>query len=345
MPTQTPVHPSQTASSITSAKRAIHFNALLALLVWFFWALLARHRGFISVAHHWKISLTMVLGSLVGGGTSEGGAAIAFPVFTKILHIPPPDARLFSFAIQTVGMGAASLSILYQKIPIEKRALAWAGTGGIFGVVLSTYLLVPNIPSAMVRVFFTAMVTSLALVLLLARCIGTFRHDAMPLFGAREKLLLVVAGVLGGTLSGFIGCGENIVVFMVMVVLFRVNEKVVTPTTVILMWMVTASAFLLHLFVLRDMPDRVIDYWLAAVPVVAVGAPLGAFLCSRIERRTIVAILVSLIALELVSTLSLVDLHHGIGLVGLATLIFFAVLNWIMSRSRFYTFRKTRPLP
>lgn len=326
-----------TTSRPTSAWAAFRFNAFLAAVVWIAWALLAGEHAWQSVVQHWRISVTMILGSLVGGGTSEGGAAIAFPVFTKVLHIPPADARLFSFAIQTVGMGAASLSILYQKIPIEKRVLAWAGCGGILGMVLSTYLLVPRVPPEMVRVFFTAMVTSLALVLLRpARSGGVFRTGAMSVVGPREKLILLLAGALGGTLSGLIGCGENIVVFMVMVVLFRVNEKVVTPTTVLLMWMVTAAAFFLHVVVVRDFSPRVTAYWLAAIPIVVVGAPLGAFVCSRIERHTIVYILVSLIAVELVSTLLLVKMSHGVGLVGLATLVFFALLNWSMSRSRRY---------
>ncbi len=338
---------SETTSHPTSVGRALRFNALLAVIVWLVWALLARQHAWQSVVEHWRISLTMILGSLVGGGTSEGGAAIAFPVFTKVLHISPADARLFSFAIQTVGMGAASLSILYQKIPIERRVLAYAGGGGILGMVLSTYLLVPYVPSEMVRVFFTAMVTSLALVLLFqGRGAGVFRHEAMPVFGVREKLLLLFAGMLGGMLSGLIGCGENIVVFMVMVVLFRVNEKIVTPTTVLLMWIVTTAAFFLHLAVMRDFPPRVISYWLAAVPVVVVGAPLGAFLCSRIGRQSIVYILVSLITMELVSTLLLVDMDHGVGWVGLATLLFFALLNWGMSRShRYATGRPQQEFP
>ena len=340
-----PVGPTQTIPAVPSRVWAVRFNVVLAMVVWLAWAVVGGHRAFANVAHYWAVSLTMVLGSLVGGGTSEGGAAIAFPVFTKVFRIPPGDARLFSFAIQTVGMGAASLSILYQRIPIEKRALAWAGTGGIAGMLVSTYLLVPRIPPVLVRVFFTAMVTSLALVLLLARRDDTSRSPVMPRFGSREKSLLVLAGILGGALSGLLGCGENIVVFMVMVVLFRVNEKVVTPTTVILMWMVTTTAFLLHLLVLRDMPARVLDYWLAAVPVVVVGAPLGAFLCTRIDRRAIVAILIGLISLELVSTIFLVDLRHGVGLVGLATLLLFAGLNWLMSRSQRYVSGISQRLP
>ncbi|KAJ1374881.1 hypothetical protein KIN20_037987 [Parelaphostrongylus tenuis] len=45
----------------------------------------------------------MLLGSTVGGMTSEGGGAIAFPVMTLCLHIDPLTARDFSLMIQSFG--------------------------------------------------------------------------------------------------------------------------------------------------------------------------------------------------------------------------------------------------
>ena len=105
-----------------SAIRALRFNLLLALFIWTVWLFL----GGLNALHHllidWKVALTMVFGSMVGGGTSEGGGAIAFPIFTKLLHIAPSDARNFSLAIQSVGMGAASLSILYLRVPIRRSS-------------------------------------------------------------------------------------------------------------------------------------------------------------------------------------------------------------------------------
>jgi uncharacterized membrane protein YfcA len=144
-------------------------------------------------------------------------------------------------------MGAASLSILCLKIPIEKRVLLWGGAGGIVGMVCSTYFIEPYIAPVPVRIAFTVMVSSLGVALLLLnRKENVKRHLVCSIFGLRECSLLLLAGTLGGLMSGLVGCGENIVVFMLMVLLFRVSEKVVTPTTVILMTIVTVAGFGLH---------------------------------------------------------------------------------------------------
>ena len=128
-----------------SALRALRFNLLLALLVWIVWLFFGGRNALHYLLIDWKVALTMVFGSMVGGGTSEGGGAIAFPIFTKLLHIAPYDARNFSLAIQSVGMGAASLSILYQRIPIERRALLYAGVPGIAGVIFGARWIAPLI--------------------------------------------------------------------------------------------------------------------------------------------------------------------------------------------------------
>jgi uncharacterized membrane protein YfcA len=320
------------------AIRALKFNTGMALVIWtgwlFFGGTLARH----SLVSNWPVAATMVFGSLVGGGTSEGGGAVAFPVFTKLLHIPPHDALLFSLAIQSIGMGAASLSILYLRIPIERRVLPWAGIAGIAGMTSSTYLIVPYVPAALFKVAFTVMVSSLAVALLVLNHKETgFRNERLPVFGGREKALVAFAGLLGGTMSGLVGCGENIATFMLLVLLFRLSEKVVTPTTVILMTIVTLAGFALHVLVVRDFAPRVQGYWLAAVPIVAVGAPLGAFLCSRMTRKTIANILVLLISLEFVSTLLLVPMSRAVAITAGVTLLVFGILNWQMSRVKFYS--------
>lgn len=318
-------------------RSALRFNLLIALLVWITWLAFGGRLALQHLLADWQVALTMVFGSLVGGGTSEGGGAIAFPIFTKLLHIAPQDARNFSLAIQSVGMGSATLSILYLRIPIERRALLYAGVPGILGVALGAYFVAPHIPPVFVRTSFTVLVSSMGVALLLVnREKSALRNQLMPVFGSREKILLLFAGLLGGVVSALVGTGENSVVFMVMVLLFRVSEKVVTPTTVVLMTMVTIPGFLLHLFLLKDFTPVVMGYWLAAVPVVAVGAPLGALICSHMKRHGIVLLLLFLIALEFVSTVLLVPLPLPVLWVSLGTLLVCGSVDLAMSRARRY---------
>jgi uncharacterized membrane protein YfcA len=325
----------------------IQFNGAMAALIWVAWCIFGGHFAVYSIVHNWRIAVTMIFGSLVGGGTSEGGGAVAFPVFTKLLHVPAHQACLFSFAIQSVGMGAASLSILYLKIPIERRVLPWAGLGGIGGMVFATYFIQPHIPPVLVRIAFTVMVSSLGIALVVQnwRDRGE-RHLACPILGARERGFLLLAGAIGGIMSGLVGCGENIVVFMLMVLLFRTSEKIVTPTTVILMTMVTIAGFGLHALVIRDFDHVVAGYWLAAVPIVAVGAPLGAVVCSRMSRQAIVFVLLGLIGAECMSTVLIIPMSRTIEITAILSIVFFGAINWVMSSIKLYAGdpRVVRPL-
>jgi uncharacterized membrane protein YfcA len=309
----------------------------MALFIWAAWLIF----GGTNAVHHllinWKVALTMASGSILGGGTSQGGGAVAFPIFTKLLHIAPSDARNFSLAIQSVGMGSASLSIFYLRIPIERRALLYAGVPAIAGVIFGAGWIAPVIPPVIVRTSFTVLVTTIGIALLLLnRDGGETRNSKLPWLGGRESIILAAAGFLGGIVSALVGTGENSVTFMVMVLLFRINEKIATPTTVVLMTMAAIPGFLVHVFWLRDFSPAVTGYWLAAIPVVAVGAPLGAILCSYMSRRSIVNLLLFLIALELISTVILVPISRSVLLVSAGTILVCGSLDWFMSRVRDY---------
>jgi uncharacterized membrane protein YfcA len=273
------------------------------------WLAFGRGAAITSMEHYWRISVTMIFGSLVGGGTSEGGGAVAFPVLTKVLNIPAPHARLFTYAIQSIGMGAASLTILYLRVPIERRFLRLAAPAGVAGVILSATLIAPVVKTSDVRVFFTVMLTCLALALVIqeTRKVDN-RNQQITLFGAREQAITAATGFVGGIVSGLLGVGENMVAFIIIVMLFRISEKVATPTTVILMTVVSIAGFATHLLFLGDFTGVVPRYWLAAVPVVVVGAPLGALICAQMPRQAICLILIGLITADFISTLLLVPI-------------------------------------
>jgi uncharacterized membrane protein YfcA len=56
------------------------------------------------------------------------------------------------------------------------------------------------------------------------------------------------------------------------------------------------------------LPPLVLDMWLSAIPIVVVGAPLGAFVCSRISRDAIRYCLITLISIEVVTTILIVPI-------------------------------------
>jgi len=324
--------------------RVLGLNALIALSVWTVWLALGRGDAIDALTGHWRISLTMVFGSLVGGGTSEGGGAVAFPIFTKVLSIPAPDARLFTYLIQSVGMSAASLSILYARVPIANRALALAAPAGVTGAVVSILTIAPHVSAPQVRIYFTVLLTALAAALIVMNLSGVRHRNLMiPRSGPTEAAVLILAGFVGGLVSGTVGVGENTVTFLVLVLLFRLSEKVATPTTVILMTVVSIAAALTHLLIARDVSHAAVQYWLAAVPVVVVGAPLGAVICAGLSRHIIQRILILLIGVELVSTLLLIPIPRSTLVVSCLLLTGLTGLGVAMTRIARYDPPTTEP--
>lgn len=292
----------------TSVRQMATVNLVLACLVITAWLTVGGRQALEAVTHHWPVTVTMAFGSIVGGGTSEGGGAVAFPVLTKLLAVPPEEARLFSFAVQSVGMGAATVSILVNRVPIAWRAIGWGGPVAMIAAAFSVVFLAPFMPGRSVRLLFTAILAGLMIALLVSTRFRPARRPTCPRLGWVERAMIVGAGLVGGLLSGLAGVGENTVMFILLVLGFRVCERVATPTTVVLMTMVTWACFTVHVLWVGDFHGRVVDMWLAAVPIVAIGAPLGALICTRLSRQAIVTVLCTLITVEIVSTLLLVPM-------------------------------------
>ncbi len=322
-------------------RSAFRFHLVIVAIVWAGWLVLGGEAAFDALRRQWAVAVTMVFGSLVGGGTSEGGGAVAFPVFTKLLHIASDDARIFTYAVQCVGMTAASLCILWMRVPIERRVLALGVPAGIAGVVLSVTAFAPLLSLSHIRIYFTVLLTSLALAMLVMQWRGgNARNERVPVAGALEARMIIAAGFVGGIVSGLVGVGENTVMFILLVLLFRVSEKVATPTTVILMTAVSLAAFAAHVFLMRDFHGPVVEYWLAAVPIVVVGAPIGAIVCARMSRVLIRRTLLGLIAVEFVSTLVLVPMTGPTLAISAAVLLAVTIGCCLMTDVRRYDPRR-----
>lgn len=276
----------------------------------------------------WPMALTMLGGSFVAGATPMGGASVAFPVFTKILQIPAADSRTFGLMIQSVGMTMASLFILTRGIRVLPEVIAWGTLGGFGGMLLGTYGLV--LPDPYPRVLFSLGVASYAV----AQVVSRWVLKAPPRAGLPPKprvyrLALLLVGLGGGYFAAHTGSGVDMMCFILITLAFAVDEKIGTPTSVVIMALTSLFGFFLHGAVSGDI-GIVWEYWLVAAPVVAFGAPLGAFFASRVPRDILIIFTLALIGIEFVTTLILVPFTPPLVLAAVLVTILCGASFWGM---------------
>lgn len=329
---------SYSALEVVLSQPFIRVSLLVVSIVWTLWLILAGpDRALSSLIANWRAAVTMIFGSVVAGGTSMGGGAVAFPVFTKVLHVPPQEAKVFSLAIQSIGMSAASLTIVAMKTKVEWRFIRWASLGGIPGVAIGAMWLSPILPSNFIKFSFTMMVSSFGVVLLALNKTKARKNITVPIWGKRERIISVLAGIWGGIVSGLVGSGMDIFGFSVLVLLFGLCEKVSTATSVISMAINAVIGFGFEKYVIDSFSEPVVSYWLAAVPIVVVGAPFGAMLCSWLKRETITRIVLGLISIELVTSLSLIALNVTLVYFSLFVFALFSAIYYWMYKNRIYS--------
>ncbi len=325
------------AAKTVVSKHFIGVSILVAVTVWTVWlTLTGPSRALSNLIANWEAAVTMIFGSMVAGGTSMGGGAVAFPIFTKVLYVPPNDAKVFSLAIQSIGMSAASLTIVAMRTKVEWRFIRWASLGGVPGIIFGSVFLAPVLPPDVIKFSFTMMVCSFGIVLFALNRTRRRRNLAIPSWGKRERVFSLVAGLWGGIVSGLVGSGMDIVGFSIMVLLFGLCEKVSTPTSVIVMAINAVVGFILHQYFVGDFVEPVINYWLAAVPVVVVGAPTGVMLCNLMKPKTIAWILIGLVLIELVSSLLLIPLNAKLLCYCLFVFAIFSSIYYWMYKSQIY---------
>lgn len=283
-------------------------------------------------ADYWPISLTMTLGSFVAGATAEGGAAVAFPVFTKALHIPSADARTFGLMIQAVGMTMAAVVIGIQRVKVLPRVIMWVSLGGIFGQVVGTYFI--SIPNPYPKILFTFVATAFGVAMIISRWWMKWSpREELPEWHAKYRALFLLIGLLGGTFAAQTGSGIDMLTFIVLTLAFGIDEKISTPTTVTIMGLNSIVGFFLHGVVSQDI-GIAWNYWLVAVPIVILGAPLGAYVASKVNRDGIIKFLLFLITVELVTTIWLIPFSNTAIIITAAVVLFATLCFAAMLRYR-----------
>ncbi len=317
----------------TRSRLALGISVAVAV-VWLVFVTLNGHWG--RVIDRWVAAVTMVFGSFVAGSTPQGGGAIAFPVFTKVLEVPATVARTFSLCIQTIGMGAASLAIIISGRRIDWASIRLLAPTAVAGFLAAAWLIgepdqlfwPSTLPGPYVKVTFTIVVAAMALVVWLSsRSWVNERVDDLANDSLRARVLLVGVGLAGGAASFLVGSGADVFTYLGLVALLGLAAGIGVPTSVVVMTAVSVAGFVLfgivdgQLSIGIDEAGDVVSVggeptdeplpggrydlfglWLAAAPVVGFGAPLGSWAASKVSDRTLAKVVVGLALVEVSTT-------------------------------------------
>jgi uncharacterized membrane protein YfcA len=303
--------------------RRRNFFMLLAV-VWFAWLAIMLYGEQWALFHdNWFMTATMCVGSFIAGATSEGGGAVAFPVMTLLFGIEPSVARDFSLMIQSIGMTAASVLIFCFGIKVEWRAILFAGVGGTLGIVMGLSYVAPICEPSFIKMFFTSLWLSFAVALYgINRNRKRDTNTSISQCGKRECMLLFAIGVMGGMVSSLTGSGLDIMTFTLLTLFFRLSEKVATPTSVVLMAGNAVVGFAWRGWVQQQLPTEAWNFWYVCIPVVVVGAPLGAYFIRRRTRHFVAQLLYVSIMVQFVAAMMIVPQTASLLLASTATFAF-----------------------
>ena len=307
--------------------------------------------SFDRIFMHWESTLTMTLGSFLGGSSPAGGGVIAFPVFTKVLDVPAPVARTFTLSIQAIGLTVAAVTMLLARRPFEPRVVvigALAGSAGFLVALLllgdrSTPFWELEVPTSYIKVTFTLILAVMAYVMFMTLRVTESDYGVPRILHWNRRVWtgLAFAAFIGGMVTAMIGTGANVVLFLFTVTILGLNPRVGITSSIIAMAVISVLGLLVLGFGHGQLnvelaprgevvaiggtqlgplsADRydLLGLWLAAIPVVVWGAPLGTHIVHLVKERTLVAFVGTLAVAEVLSTFILLeDLHTDPILIG-----------------------------
>ncbi len=256
--------------------------------VWLGIVAVGNHWG--TLASHWPIALTMSLGSYVAGSTPMGGGTVAFPVLVLLFEMPGALGRNFGLAIQSIGMTSAAIYIMSTHRPVDWGLLRPALLGSLIGTPLGAAFIAPYVPDLWVKLIFGVIWASFGIMHLVKLKELTTNQGMHHRSKSFDPAIGLTIGIFGGIASSITGVGIDMMIYATLVLLYRSDLKIAIPTSVILMAFTSLVGIGSNVLLSQISPSQfaiapeVYTNWLAAAPIVALGAPFGALVVNLISR-------------------------------------------------------------
>lgn len=262
-----------------------------------------------TVLAHWPIALAMSFGSYIAGSTPMGGGSIGFPVLVLFFELPGSLGRNFGLAVQSIGMVSASIYIFSARRPLDRGLLRPALLGTLIGTPLGAALVAPFVPDLWVKLTFAVVWCSFGILHLMKLNELVNAQGESDRWRAWDRPIGLAIGITGGVVSSITGVGIDMMVYAILVLLYRADLKISIPTSVVLMAFASVVGIASNVLLSRinpglyPMDPEVFANWLAAAPVVALGAPFGAIVVNLISRKPTLLIVSMLCILQFVWTI------------------------------------------
>jgi len=299
------------------------FPYLWPFLIWLgifysVWLTLVIAGGHIdTVRAHWPIAVAMSFGSYIAGSTPMGGGTVGFPVLVLLFDLPGSLGRNFGLAVQSIGMVSASIYIFAAGIRVNWGLLKPALVGSIIGTPLGAAFIAPHVPDLWVKLLFAIVWASFGIMHLIKMRELVAAEGISTRWQHRERVIGLAVGMSGGIVASITGVGIDMMIYATLVLLFRADLKTAIPTSVVLMAFTSVIGISSNIGLARYFPGafsiapEVFANWLAAAPIVALGAPFGAIVVNLISR-TPTLILVSILCIgQFAWTIASEDVSRG----------------------------------
>lgn len=262
-----------------------------------------------TVGEHWPIAVAMAFGSYVAGSTPMGGGTVGFPVLVLLMDFPGSLGRNFALAIQSIGMVSASIYIFAYRRPLDWGVLNPALVGTLIGTPFGAACIAPFVPDLWVKLAFAVLWASFGIMQLAKMKEFVAAQGESERWRPWDRPTGLIVGIAGGILASVTGVGVDMLIYAALVLLYRADLKVAVPTSVVLMAFTSVVGIATNLALARFLPARyaidpeVFANWLAAAPVVALGAPFGALIVNLIPRTPTLVVVSLLCIAQFVWTL------------------------------------------
>lgn len=255
-----------------------------------------------TVRSHWPIALSMAFGSYIAGSTPMGGGSVGFPVLVLLFELPGSLGRNFGLAVQSIGMVSAAIYLFSARRPMDFGLLKPALLGALIGTPLGAAWVAPFVPDLWVKLTFAVVWCSFGIMHLLKLNELIAAQGVSSRWRHKDRSIGLAVGMIGGVVASITGVGIDMVVYATLVLLYRADLKIAIPTSVVLMAFTSLIGIASNMVLSRINPalyeisPEVFANWLAAAPVVALGAPFGALVVNLMPRKPTL-LLVSLLCI------------------------------------------------